>query len=81
MAANHETLYIKGDRDVEVTKTDVMLGDIVSMECGNPYIIPKLKTIKVMKLQEKNGKRKVISILNFIELIDGMQRQKEWYTT
>lgn len=72
MAANHETLYIKGDRDVEVTKTDVMLGDIVSMECGNPYIIPKLKTIKVMKMQEKNGQRKVISILKLIELIHGM---------
>lgn len=72
MAANQETLYVKGDRDVEVTKADVTLGDIVSMECSNPNVTPKLKTIKVMKMQEKNGQRKVISILKIIELIHGM---------
>ena len=32
MAANSETVYIKADRDVEVTKPDVTLGDVVSME-------------------------------------------------
>ena len=72
MAANQETVYIKGDRDVEVTKADVMLGDIVSMECSNQHVIPKLKTIKVMKMKEKNGQRKVVSILKIIELIHEM---------
>lgn len=57
---------------MEVTKADVTLGDIVSMECSNPNVTPKLKTIKVMKMQEKNGQRKVISILKIIELIHRM---------
>ena len=32
MAVNQDTLYVKGDRNVEVTKREVTLGDLVSME-------------------------------------------------
>ena len=69
MAVKQETLYIKGDKNIEVTKPEVTLGDILSMECSNQNVIPRLKTIKVMKMQEKNGQRKVISILKIIKLI------------
>ena len=40
MSAN-ATLYIKGDRDVEVTKPDVTLGDILIMECSDKTIAHK----------------------------------------
>lgn len=69
MAVNHDTLYLKGDRDVEVQKTDVNLGDIVSMECSNKDIIPKLKTLKIMKIPDKGKQRFVISILKIIACI------------
>lgn len=69
MAVKQETLYIKGDKNIEVTKPEVTLGDILSMECNNQNVIPRLKTIKVMKMQEKEGQRKVISILKIIKLI------------
>lgn len=69
MAVKQETLYIKGDKNIEVTKPEVTLGDILSMECSNQNIIPRIKTIKVMKMQEKDGQRKVISILKIIKLI------------
>lgn len=45
MAANSETVYIKADRNVEVTKAEVTLGDVVTMECANPSVVPKLNTI------------------------------------
>lgn len=35
--ASGKTLYIKGDRDVEVTKPDVTLGDLLSMECSDQF--------------------------------------------
>ena len=44
MAASKETVYIKADRNVEVTDPCVKLGDILSMECANPTVLPKLKT-------------------------------------
>lgn len=45
----NETLYIKGDKYVEVTKKDVVLSDLVQMECTNRAIVSKLKNQKLMK--------------------------------
>lgn len=69
MAANKETLYIKGDRDVELTNPDVKLGDIVSMECSNQEIIPKVKTIRLFKIPQQGEHRYVVSVLKIIACI------------
>ena len=52
MSSNPDTLYIKGERDVEVTKREVTLGDILSFECSNKALIPKVKTLKILKIPE-----------------------------
>lgn len=71
MSANQDTLYIKGDRDVELTKTEVTLGDILSLECSNKTVIPKIKSIKLVKFSEQGKKqqRVVISVLKIIACI------------
>jgi len=69
MAVNNTTLYIKGEKNVEVTKHDVVLGDILSMECSDTKILPKLKTLKVIKAPEKGKQRFVVSVLKIIEII------------
>lgn len=72
MAANGETVYIKADKNVEVTKPDVTLGDVISMECANPAVVPKLKTIKLLKFHHTDNKhqnRTAVSILKVIECI------------
>ena len=69
MSVSNNILYIKGDQSVEVTKRDVTLGDLVTMECSQQNVVSKLKTIKVMKIPEKGQKRFVVSILKIIELI------------
>ena len=69
MAANQETLYIIGPRDVEVKKQDVTLGDILSMECSNKTILPKIKVIKIYKMPQNQNHRIVISVLKIIESI------------
>lgn len=71
MSANKDTLYIKGDRDVELTKTEVTLGDILSLECSNKTVIPKIKSIKLVKFSEQGKKqqRVVISVLKIIACI------------
>ena len=38
MAVVNETIYIKGDANVEVTKPYATLGDLVQMECANPIV-------------------------------------------
>jgi stage V sporulation protein AA len=69
MAANKETLYIKGDRNVEVTKQDVTLGDILSMECSNKEIIPKVSVLKILKIPQGKEHRYVVSVLKIIACI------------
>ena len=71
MSANQDILYIKGDRDVELTKTEVTLGDILSLECSNKTVIPKIKSIKLVKFseQEKKQQRIVVSVLKIIACI------------
>ncbi|WP_251390478.1 stage V sporulation protein AA [Mediterraneibacter agrestimuris] len=71
MPSSQDTLYIKGERDVEITKTDVTLGDILTFECSNKTVIPKVKTMKILKIPD-NGKKEqrfVISILKIIACI------------
>ena len=71
MSANQDILDIKGDRDVELTKTEVTLGDILSLECSNKTVIPKIKAIKLVKFSEQGKKQQriVVSVLKIIACI------------
>ena len=72
MASNNETVYIKADRNIEVTKPQVTLGDVLKMECANAQMLPKLKTIKLLTFHhtdKKNQNRTAVSVLRVIELI------------
>lgn len=62
-------LYIKGDRDTEVTKPDVTLGDLFSMECADKTVLPKIKTLRIIKFTKPGQQRCVLSILRVIERI------------
>ena len=77
MASETITLYIKGDRNVEVTKPDVYLKDIVMMECPDKNMLPKLQTLKVLKIQEKKEQRYVLSVLKIIACIHEKYPQVE----
>lgn len=66
--ASGKTLYIKGDRDVEVTKPDVTLADLLSMECSDQSLLPKLKTMKILKFKKTGNQRCVISVLKIIRM-------------
>ena len=57
MSSDAVTLYIKGNRDVEVTKEEVTLGDLLSIECADKRVIPKVKSLTILKirLEQING--------------------------
>ncbi len=70
--ANCDTVYIKADRNVEVTKPEVTLGDVLEIECANPAMVPKLNTLKLLKFHHTNNKhqnRTAVSILRVIQCI------------
>ena len=72
MASGNDTIYIKADRNVEVTKPDVMLGDVLSIECANSSVESRVKTLKLLKFHntdKKNQNRTAVSILKVISCI------------
>lgn len=69
MASESKILYIKGDRDVEVTKPDVTLGDLLSMECTDKLMLAKIKTLKIVRFKKSGRQRRVVSVLKIIACI------------
>ena len=69
MPSEGKTLYIKGDRDVEVTKPDVTLGDLLSMECTDKLMLAKIKTLKIIRFKKSGKQRCVVSVLKIISCI------------
>ena len=72
MAGNNVTVYIKVDRNVEVTKPQVTLGDVLQIECTNPEMLARIRTMKLLKfhhIDKKHQNRTAVSILRVIERI------------
>lgn len=69
MPAERVTLYIKGDRDIEVKKQDVTLGDILTMECSDRAMLARIKPLKILKIQKQGKQRFVVSVLKIISCI------------
>ena len=71
MASENKILYIKGSRDVEVTKPDVSLGDLLSMESTDKLMLAKVRTLKIVRFKKSGRQRCVVSLLKIIACIHG----------
>ena len=69
MAVTKDTIYIKSEQSVEVKKREVTLGDVFSLECSNPNVASRIKTIQLLKIPDGGKHRYVVSILKIIECI------------
>lgn len=72
MAGSNETIYIKVDRNVEVTKPEVTLGDIMKIECANQDVVSRVKALGLLKfhhIDKKHQNRTAVSILRVIQCI------------
>lgn len=69
MASDNKILYIKGDRDVEVTKPDVTLGDLLNMECTDKMMLARIKTLKIIRFKKSGRQRCVVSVLKIIACV------------
>ena len=69
MASESTTLYLKADMNVEVSKQNILLGDLLNMECSDKAILMKVKTLRILKIREEKEQRYVISVLKIIACI------------
>ena len=63
-------LYLKAEQNAEVMNEHVCVKDIASVYCSDKTVCAKAKALKIHQFSEKEKKRKVISILKVIELIE-----------
>jgi len=68
--ANQIIVYIKAEQNAEVMSAHVSVKDIASVYCSDKEVCEKIKEIEIYKFCEEEKKRKVVSILKVIELIE-----------
>ena len=73
---HQEILYIKLNKDVEVTAADVFLKDLGSLYCKDDTIVRKCKAMKICTFKQ-NQTRKVISVMKIIEMITAVYPEIE----
>ena len=72
MAAKGEIVYIKADRNIEVDHPDICLGDVLQIECIQPNILAKIKSLRLLRFHSTDDKRQhreAVSILKVISCI------------
>jgi stage V sporulation protein AA len=63
MAANSETIYVKADRNIEVTDPRVLLGDVLQIECVNPVMLARVKAMHLLnfpKINKTDGRKESV---------------------
>lgn len=62
-------LYLKIDRNNQVSHADVRPGDVAKLECVDASVKNRLKTMKLLKIQAQKSDRYVFSVMKVIEQI------------
>lgn len=65
----NQIVYIKCEMSKSVQNPDIKISDIASVFCEDEHIAARVKSIRVVKVDEKKSRRYVVSILKLIELI------------
>lgn len=64
-----EVLYLQINRNVEVSKRDVTIGDVATLYCKDASVVNKVKTIKLVSIPDVKKKRVCVSVMLVIKLI------------
>ena len=62
-------LYIKAEQCIQVSDTNVKLGDVVKLECTDTTVVNRLKTEKLFTINSSPNHRIAVSIMAVIQKI------------
>ena len=62
-------LYIKIEQCIQVKEQSVKIGDVATMECTDQTVVNRLKTEKLLKIDDNRKKRTVVSTMLVIQKI------------
>ena len=69
MAGKAGTVYIKADRNVEVAKTSVMIGDVLKIECTDPAMLARIRSIHLLTFHHPDDKRQRRTVVSLLKVI------------
>lgn len=72
-----DILYMKIDRNIEVSKREIYLSDVAKLECVNTEVLNRVKAIKLMNIPDEKNNRFVFSVLKVIALIHKLYPELE----
>lgn len=64
-----ETLYLKLDRNVELSGKEVWIKDLGKLYCRDEKLLARIRATRVFSFETESGGRKVISVMKLIELL------------
>ena len=65
-----ETLYIQINRNIQVDKREITIGDVAALLCKNAGITARVKTIKLITLPDVPKRRVSFSVMTVMEKIE-----------
>jgi|GEM_PF-6915850 len=65
-----ETLYIQINRNIQVDKREITIGDVAALLCKNAGITARVKTIKLITLPDVPKRRVSFSVITVMEKIE-----------
>lgn len=69
MEIKKKILYMKGESCISVSKKEILLKDLLKLECSDEKIVKKLENILVLKICSEKNKRYILSVLKIIQMI------------
>lgn len=64
-----QTLYLKIEQCIELTKSDVTIGDVAKLGCTDQAVVNRLKTEKLFSVEKRNNQKCVVSVMMVIQKI------------
>lgn len=69
MEINKKILYVKGESCISISKKEVLLKDLLKMECSDENVIKNLENIVILNIDSEKNKRYILSVLKIIKTI------------
>lgn len=70
-----QAVYIKAEKNVEVSKVEICLGDVLQIECTDPELLEKIKKIRLMKFHKTDSKKESRAAISMFRVVQCIHAQ------
>lgn len=68
-------VYVKAERNVEVSKPEIRLGDVLQIECADPELLAEIKEIRLLTFHETDRKKENRAAVSMIRVVQSIHKK------